>query len=183
MSSINSIVHGKNSNKPIDEISHNGVNIRDPIAIGNVFNEFFTSVGLKTQNSIPQDYPTHSFDQYLKSPNPNSFYLNFTNREEILRIIYGLKNSSPGFDEIPARVVKTVAHVICDPLVYVFNLSLEQGTFPAALKIARVIPVYKKDNATSVTNYRPISVLPCFSKILEKLMFERVYSFLVNYPV
>ena len=50
--------------------------------------------------------------------------------------------------------------------------------FPDKLKIPRVLPVFKSGNATSVSNYRPISILPCFSKILERIMYNRLYSFL-----
>ena len=77
-------------------------------------------------------------------------------------------------------MVKHVAPFICDPLTYVFNLSLGQGTVPEALKAARVVPVFKKGDRKDVSNYRPISILPCFSKILEKLMFTRLHKFLID---
>ena len=107
-----------------------------------VFNDFFTSVGTSIQSSIPQ-VSTTSFGHYLSSPNPNSMYLVTTNYDEVLRIILNLKNSAAGPDEIPPKVVKAVAPLIFGPLVHVFNLSLQQGIVPKALKIARVIPVFK----------------------------------------
>ena len=61
-----------------------------------------------------------------------------------------------------------------------FNLSFVSGCFPDSLKLAKVIPLYKSENKKPVTNYRPISVLPVFSKILEKLMHIRLYEFLDN---
>ena len=57
-----------------------------------------------------------------------------------------------------------------NPIKHVFSLSLKQGIFPENLKIARVSPIFKKDEKFLFTNYRPISVLPCFSKLLEKIM-------------
>ena len=62
-----------------------------------------------------------------------------------------------------------------NPIKHVFSLSLKQGIFPENLKIARVSPIFKKDEKFLFTNYRPISVLPCFSKLLEKIMYNRLY--------
>ena len=65
-------------------------------------------------------------------------------------------------------------------LKHIFNISLAKGVFPDELKIARVTPIFKKGNNTLVTNYRPISVLPCFSKLLERIMYNRLYKFLLE---
>ena len=64
------------------------------------------------------------------------------------------------------------------PLKYIFNLSLQQGIFPENLKIARVSPVYKKDEEFLLTNYRPISAPPCLSKLLERIMYNRLFKYL-----
>ena len=79
---------------------------------------------------------------------------------------------------IVANIVKSSAPNLTVPLLHIFNISLKQGVFPDKLKIARVLPVFKTGNATSVSNYRPYSILPCFSKILERIMYNRLYSFL-----
>ena len=97
--------------------------------------------------------------------------------EEILFLIGKLKNNSPGYDEIPAKVVKAVATLICEPLAFIFNNCISTGTVPIELKMAKVIPVFKGGNNLDVNNYRPISVLPVFSKILEKAIFNRLYNF------
>ena len=65
-------------------------------------------------------------------------------------------------------------------LKHIFNISLAKGDFPGKLKIARVTPIFKKGNNTLVSNYRPISVLPCFSKLLECIVYNRLYKFLVE---
>ena len=90
--------------------------------------------------------------------------------------IMSFKNSSPGYDEISPVVIKHVANYVSKSLCHIFNLSLNQGIVPSRLKIARVVPIFKNDDRERVTNYRPISVLPCFSKILEKLMFDSYSS-------
>ena len=64
------------------------------------------------------------------------------------------------------------------PLLHIFNQSLQSGIFPDKLKIARVTPSFKKGSDSELGNYRPISVQPCFSKILEKIMYNRFYKHL-----
>ena len=78
-----------------------------------------------------------------------------------------LSNKSPGIDKISVNMIKEVYCVIKSVLLHIFNLSFEKGTFPDALKIAKVTPVFKSGDKLEVGNFRPISVLPCFSKILE----------------
>ncbi len=63
---------------------------------------------------------------------------------EIINITKNLKNSAPGLDDIRADVVKHIIHLIAKPLMYTFNLSLEQGVFPNELKLAKVTPIFKK---------------------------------------
>ena len=64
--------------------------------------------------------------------------------------------------------------------MYIFNLSLAKGIFPNDLKIARVTPVFKAGNENEVGNYRPISILRCFSKILEGIMYNRLFKYLTT---
>ena len=87
---------------------------------------------------------------------------------------------SPGCDGIKSDLVKQVAAEISLPLKIIFNVSLQTGIVPDDLKVAKVVPIYKKDNPEIFSNYRPVSLLPCFSKILERIVHERCYSFLSN---
>ena len=79
-----------------------------------------------------------------------------------------------------ADVVKRMSDEIFVILKHIFNISLAKGVFPDKLKIALVTPIFKKGNNTLVTNYRPISVLPCFSKLLEQIINNHLYKFLVE---
>ena len=81
-------------------------------------------------------------------------------------------NECPGYDEINFNGTKSCFGELCEPLQYLFNLSFEKNIFPSDLKIAKVKPIFKADNNTELSNYRPISVLPSFSKILERVMYN-----------
>lgn len=125
----------------------------------------------------------HNYKSYLHTPVIDSIFINPTTRDEVLDIISSLKLTAAEFDGISSNIVKYVANSLCVPLTYLFNLSLDQGVVPASMKIARVVPVFKAGINESVGNYRPISILPCFSKILEKIMFSRIHSFLIRHNV
>ena len=81
------------------------------------------------------------------------------------------------------NVIKKCFGVLCEPLKHLFNLSLEKGIFPDNLKIAKVTPVFKSGESTDLSNYRPISVLPCFSKMLERIMYNRLYKYLQEHKI
>ena len=102
---------------------------------------------------------------------------------EVLNIIRELRHSSPGWDDISAKIVKQTYEYFLSPLTYVCNLSITQGCFPSELKLARVIPLFKSESPTVYTNYRPVSVLTCFSKIFEKLMYNRLNSFIIKHDL
>ena len=89
-------------------------------------------------------------------------------------------NKSPGFDGISFTVLKNCFGTLHKPFLDVFNLSIVKGLFPDDLKIARVTPVFKGGDEKDLGNYRPISVLPCFSKILERIMYSRLYNHLIK---
>jgi hypothetical protein len=83
---------------------------------------------------------------------------------------------SPGYDGISSQVIKAIGTEISEPLSHIFNLTFLSGTIPDDLKIALVTPIFKANENNEFKNYRPISVLTCFSKLLEKLMYKRLIS-------
>ena len=84
---------------------------------------------------------------------------------------------SSGHDGINNIILKEIGEYICTPLTYLFNESMTMGVFPDAMKIAEVVPLYKGKARYEVENYRPISLLLTISKLLEKLMYSRVYDY------
>ena len=87
----------------------------------------------------------------------------------------------PGFDDISNNVVLNIYAEIKDILFHIFNNSINTGIFPDNLKIAKVIPIFKSGDESLLTNYRPISVLPAFSKVLERIMYNRIYNYLTEH--
>ena len=79
---------------------------------------------------------------------------------------------------ISSSVVNEISDIFFTTLKYIFNLSLQQRIFPENLKIAKVSPIYKKDEEFLLTNYRAVSVLPCFSKLLERIIYNRLFQYL-----
>ena len=98
---------------------------------------------------------------------------------ELKDAFFSLKiNKSPDYDEISFNVVKKCFGELYDPLKFTFELSFEKGIFTDYLKIARVTPVFKGGDRSKLGNYRQISMLPCFSKILERIMHDGIYKYL-----
>ena len=154
----------------------NGECITDKSKIANGFNSYFVNVGPNLANNIPDT--TISPLNNMNERNAFTFYINPTTETEIISLIKLLKNGSSGYDSISATTVQKTATAFITPLTHIMNLSLSSGIFPQELKIARVIPLFKSGDAMLFSNYRPVSVLPLFSKILERLMYNRLVYFI-----
>ena len=98
--------------------------------------------------------------------------------QEIRNIVLSLKNSSAGFDQISAKVIKHILPSIVAPIYHLNNRSFQLGVFPQRLKFARVIALFKGGDREDPGNYRPISLLSVFSKIFERAMLKRLVRFL-----
>ena len=109
----------------------------------------------------------------------NFIIANISN-EDILDVIKELENKSTGPFSIPVDLLKMIPDLIIFPLCEIINLSFSTGKFPDSLKIAKVIPIFKSGSVLEVTNYRPISLLSIFDKIIEKLLYKQLYDFLSN---
>lgn len=144
--------------------------------IANEFNNFFVNVGstfakkISPSNNCPTDNITGVFSALQKFEPPTV--------NEVIDIIVNLNNSAAGHDEIKAKVLKEVVPFISKPLTHVLAVSLKTGVVPSEFKVARVLPLFKEGEPSVFNNYRPISILPCFSKILEKLVYTRVITHL-----
>ena len=145
--------------------------------IAEMFNNLFANIDKGLACSIPN--VGMSPLEYLKTPLCNSFFISPTTAEEIEAEITKLKFSkATGPFSIPVTILKILKTVISKPLEVLFNASFETGMVPDNFKLANVIPVFKKGSQTCLSNYRPISLLSVFNKLLEKLMCNRLIDFL-----
>ena len=154
----------------------NGAFLTDERQIANKFNNYFSSIADNLVKKIPNSF-TH-FTYYLGNSFKNSIFLKPTSPQEIAQIVATLKPKlSCGYDNIPLKVIKYIPPNILEVLVYIFNLSYSQEVYFNCFKTAKVEPIFKKGDPKSIANYRPISLLPCFSKILEKITHSRMCNF------
>ena len=124
-----------------------------------------------------------------KIPNASTTFESYINKSDSIMKIKQLSvnelkdaffslriNKSPGYDDVSFNVFKKCFSSLCEPLKYLSNLSIEKEIFPDDLKIAKATSIYKADDKSDLSNYRAISVLSCFSKILERIMYNRLYQ-------
>ena len=183
-SNLNKISAASKHNKRncISKIIDKDCTLTSSTDISNCLNNYFCTVGVKLSSNIKCN--EDEFVKYCNKSIPNSMFCNEVGPDEILKIVSNFRNGkSPGSDHIGPKLLKSCLSELILPLLYIFNLSFSTGTLPNMLKIAKVIPVHKKGVTTSANNYRPISLLSIFEKILEKLMYKRVYSFLSKHSV
>lgn len=150
--------------------------ISDEEDIVNRFNNFFVNIGPELAKEIKMvNEPLEN----LIETNPKSMFLTPTDENELLKIIKACSNkTSQDHNGIDMRTVKYVGEAITKPLTHICNLSFQSGKFPSEMKIAKVLPLFKSGDKHSFTNYRPVSLLPQFSKILEKLFNLRLLNFI-----
>ena len=97
---------------------------------------------------------------------------------EIENYLWTLKTDTPGYDDISPKIIKHTSTLLSTPLTHIINLTLKTGIFPDKLKKAKVIPIYKTGGRSDINNYRPISILPAFSKTFEKAIATRLTNYL-----
>ena len=125
-----------------------------------------------------------SFSEYLPTPSQESFFISPCTKEEIIEIILSFKQKkSAGPNSIPTKILRLLTDDISEHLSIIFNTSFATGIFPEKLKVAKVIPIHKKDSKLECSNYRPISLLSNIDKILEKLMHNRLMKFLTEQKI
>ena len=173
----------QNSSDQPELINQKGKVLTDSQTISDSFNTYFSTIGLDlTTKFNGQD--TNAYLEFLSTSNISSLFISPCTENEVIQQINSFKNnSSSGPDEISSRFLILAAEVLATPLKILFNYSFKSGIFPDCLKTAKVIPIYKQGDKTDIGNYRPISILSSFSKILEKLVCKRTHSFLDKHSI
>jgi len=178
-SGIKSIINIKSKNFDVPTcVSHEDQNVTKPKEIADKFNDFYASIADKILSERKYE-GNNSFSDFLGNPSTNSMAVYPCDIPEVKSIINKLNSGkASGPNSVPTDILQLLIHDISKPLTQIFNLSFKTGVHPELLKMARVIPVFKKGSRLLVSNYRPISLLSNLNKILEKLMFKRVYDYL-----
>lgn len=171
---------GSDVNNRLEQIEINGTLLENSSDIANAFNTFFIEQPLVLRS----DNLNSNHSTLNVNVNKKTMFFSPISEHDIVRIVNSLKKSnSTGLDNISTNILKANLHYVAQPLSYIFNMSLENATFPDVLKTARVIPLYKKGDKKLVENYRPISLLSVISKILEKIVFQQMFNFLIQNDV
>ena len=166
---LKSITTNKSSSSTIP-ISSN-----DTLSVANKFNFHFANVA----NDLINGFDANLNDVVYSSDVDNVFVLHTVQEKDILKEILNLKNKkSVGVDDISTFILKTCANELIGSITYLINKSILDGKVPALWKIAKIIPLHKKGDKSNPDNYRPISLLPCISKILEKIIQIQLTKFL-----
>ena len=155
------------------------VMVTDKLEIANKFNLYFTNIGPNLAKDI-HITTTKNFASYLIKVDENINQFNFQDVDEdtIRKIIDDFApKKSCGFDGITLMHLKYLKETLLAPTTLIIRQVIHTGIFPEQLKIAKVIPIYKKDDDTIFSNYRPISILPAISKIIEKVIYGQIYYY------
>ena len=175
---IKFVINKRKYKMPCTKLKLNGTIIDDGIDIANKFNNFFVNVGNTLAKSIPTShkYP----NDYISYNASDTFSLEPVTENEICKIIGTFKDSAAGWDGIKPGIVKHIKEIVCIPLKHICDMSFQSGIFPFELKIANVVPTFKTSDEMVFSNYRPVSVLPVFSKLLERLVYNRLIVYITN---
>ena len=150
--------------------------ISDDHIIANYFNSLLTSIAGKLLKKIPKT--KKASDSFLTKSNAKTLFLSPTTPEEVLNELKTFKlNKANGPNSIPVKILKDMKSEISVPLSTLTNLSFNTGIFPSSLQLAMVIPIFKKGDQQEFNNYRPISILSNISKLIQKILYNRLYNF------
>ena len=156
--------------------------LADKKLLANKFNSYFSNLAATLNEGIPNhnDKP-FEFTKFLHKSEQSSLFLNDTEENEVLEIIKKFSNDKSS--DFPIVVIKHCAKIIAPTLCRLYNMYMINGTFPEELKLGIITPIYKKGKNDEIENYRPISTLPIFGKIFEKILYSRIYDFMVQQKI
>jgi len=178
-SKINEVIGKKKIQaSTLPSFEHNNSIINDPLQIASHFNAYFATIGPKLASSIETNNIIHPFQTYLGIPPNSHFTFHEVTEAQVKEIIkdINVKNSF-GHDKISTRLLIKLIPSFITEITLIINQCIRSGTFPNLLKLAKVIPIYKKDNPSNFGNYRPISILPSMSKVIEKVIYLQINAY------
>ena len=171
---INDVLNRKSKAEKINKISSDGVELSNEKEIADTFSKYFKHAAADKINKIKHE---NNFEDFLNEDDKrqNKFRLKEMKKEDIWFLLKSIKpKKSAGFDEVPTKIMIKAATVLITPLTMIINKCFKNGDFPELLKMSRICPIHKK-NSYEPSNFRPVCLQSCFSKIIEKaalLQFE-----------
>lgn len=177
---INDLLGRRSKSNKIDMITNDvGDSLVDSKSIADTLNQHFINIHSSQPNA-----PEATTTLHQRTRTFPSIFITPTTSDEVLSIIHNLKRKkSVGYDYISTSLIKHCATILSDIVTYLFNSCVEEGYYPKELKMARVIPIYKKGDPSMGDNYRPISILPLLNLLFEKLLYKRLLCHLTKHNI
>ena len=177
---INNLLGKKAKRTIVNELDMNKNILQDPQEIVEGFNEYFSNIGPNLASNIAM--ANCNFETYVQKAKSEFTAFQPTTVTDVTQMLSGLSNNkATGIDKISCKIIKIAAPAIADSLTYIFNQAITLSTFPDQWKVARVTPLYKSGQRNIPGNYRPISVLPAISKIMERILYNQIYNYLTTF--
>ena len=140
------------------------------------FIDYFTTIAEKLTSQMPS-VPTN-VSSYLRNRVQGSFFFTPCESNEVLKSIFNLKSNGKGLYVISTTVLESCGHIISPIISHIINLCMNDGYFPEESKLGCITPIYKKGDKDSIENYRPVCSLSPFSKIIERIIYDRMITFI-----
>ena len=173
---VNEVCYRNSTSESVQCIISDGIQHTTPKSIASAMNSFFASIGKRLADKITTWPSCNSSTDVLKS----QFQLAELEESFVPQRLLALKtNKAIGLDKISARLLKNSAHTIALSVTKLLNLSIKTDKFSKLWKCSKITALFKSGDQTNASNYRPISILPTLSKILEKAVHTQLYQFLV----
>ena len=180
--SINSLFGRQNKPTVLNELTVGDNKLTCPEDIAEGFNEYFSNIGPDLSSRV--DSSNYNVETYIKNAKSEFAAFQPVTVNQISHLLHGLSgNKATGIDKSSCKIIKLAAPVISDSLTLIFNQAITLSSFPDEWKIARVVPLYKNGQRSIPGNYRPISVLPAISKIMERILHDQLYNYLTNFDL
>ncbi len=179
---INNLLHKQNKQTVVNELNIAETHLTSPQDIAEGFNDYFSNIGPDLASKI--DTSDYNFETYITNTKSEFSAFQPVTVSNVCRLLDGISNNkATGIDKISCKIIKLAAPAISDSLTLIFNQAITLSTFPDEWKMARVIPLHKSGQRNIPGNYRPISVLPAISKIMERILYDQLYNYLTKFEL
>ena len=174
---LNQLMHRGKKSSEIGNLLHNGETISDDRSKANIFNDYFSNIGQKLASTFPSN---NNWENYVTTRYTRLAFKKVGVADIDIHVKKLLNKTSHGWDLLTNNMLKKWSYFLSYYLAELVNLSISQSTYPTLYKKTRVIPLHKGGSKTTVTNYRPISLAPVISKIIEKVICEQTTDYLTQ---